>query len=129
MDNRELYHWGVKGMKWGVRRYQNKDGSLTPTGRKRVSASEDSIKVNKIRNKSISEMSNQELRDANNRLQLERQYKDLTKKKSKGQKIVSAFIKTAGTIVAVEAAARTYKRVGEGVIDKIGDWVVRDIKF
>ena len=31
----ELYHWGVKGMKWGVRRYQNKDGSLTPAGKKR----------------------------------------------------------------------------------------------
>lgn len=31
----ELYHWGVKGMRWGVRRYQNKDGSLTPAGKKR----------------------------------------------------------------------------------------------
>lgn len=31
----ELYHHGVKGMKWGVRRYQHKDGSLTSAGKKR----------------------------------------------------------------------------------------------
>lgn len=32
----ELYHYGVKGMKWGIRRYQNADGSLTAEGRKRA---------------------------------------------------------------------------------------------
>ena len=31
----ELYHHGIKGQKWGVRRYQNKDGSLTPAGKKK----------------------------------------------------------------------------------------------
>ena len=35
-SNVELYHHGVKGMKWGVRRYQNADGSLTAAGKKRA---------------------------------------------------------------------------------------------
>ena len=38
MENPELKHWGVKGMKWGIRRYQNKDGSLTRAGKKRQAA-------------------------------------------------------------------------------------------
>lgn len=33
MNNYELYHFGKKGMKWGERKYQNQDGSLTPLGR------------------------------------------------------------------------------------------------
>lgn len=41
MSEYELVHWGVKGMKWGVRRYQNKDGSLTPAGKKRARAYRD----------------------------------------------------------------------------------------
>lgn len=35
MENTELQHHGTKGMRWGVRRYQNKDGSLTADGKKR----------------------------------------------------------------------------------------------
>lgn len=35
MNNTELYHHGVKGQRWGVRRYQNKDGSLTSYGKNR----------------------------------------------------------------------------------------------
>ena len=35
MMSSELQHWGIKGQKWGVRRYQNSDGSLTPAGIKR----------------------------------------------------------------------------------------------
>lgn len=42
MENYEvvLEHHGVKGMKWGVRRYQNKDGSLTPRGKRRLGIGE-----------------------------------------------------------------------------------------
>lgn len=38
----ELYHHGIKGQKWGVRRFRNKDGTLTPEGRKRNSVTSDS---------------------------------------------------------------------------------------
>ena len=36
----ELTHWGIKNMKWGIRRFQNKDGSLTPEGGKRYNGSD-----------------------------------------------------------------------------------------
>ena len=39
--NNELYHHGIKGMHWGVRRYQNYDGSLTNAGRRRLSSKQE----------------------------------------------------------------------------------------
>ena len=36
MTELELYHHGILGQKWGVRRFQNKDGSLTAKGKKRL---------------------------------------------------------------------------------------------
>ena len=43
-----LQHWGIKGMKWGVRRYQNEDGTLTDAGKKRY---ERDVRENKAKKK------------------------------------------------------------------------------
>lgn len=40
MNRNYLYHHGVKGMKWGIRRYQNQDGSLTAAGKKKAAKKE-----------------------------------------------------------------------------------------
>lgn len=96
MDCGELKHWGVKGMKWGVRRYQNKDGSLTPAGRKRYAdsgsstnkasntgkpkssstAAKSSKESESLTKKKISEMTDDELRTKLNRINMELQYRD-----------------------------------------------------
>ena len=41
---KELYHSGIKGQKWGIRRYQNPDGTLTDEGKKRYQKIEDDVK-------------------------------------------------------------------------------------
>ena len=55
-----LQHWGIKGMKWGVRRYQNKDGTLTDAGRKRY-------KPNKSDKEMFGERGAQRIADRRNR--------------------------------------------------------------
>lgn len=49
MDNTELKHHGTKGMRWGVRLYQNKDGSLTALGKKRYNKELADIKAEKAK--------------------------------------------------------------------------------
>lgn len=98
----ELYHWGIKGMKWGVRRYQNSDGSLTPAGKKRYnSIVEDHSDHSKTYRKDVRTMSDQELRDSLNRLNMERQYAQLTaKEKSTGRKLIESLLTESGKEIA-----------------------------
>lgn len=58
----EIYHHGVLGMKWGVRRYQNKDGSLTPSGKKKYRANESDSSVTKKVKKDLSTLTGEEFK-------------------------------------------------------------------
>lgn len=142
MENNSLAHYGIRGMKWGVRQFQNSDGSYTSTGKKRKqkeSVHEDY--ANAHSKKSVKSMSNAELKARNNRLQMEQQYANLTRTTSKGKKTVQTFIKTAGLVGGVAGAYATYKRVGtqvlqtetgkkvaDAAIDAIGNYVLRDLE-
>lgn len=61
MQDMELKHYGIKGMKWGVRRYQYADGSLTPRGRKRYSTGKGTQSSSKL-----SQLYNNKLKDVIN---------------------------------------------------------------
>ena len=123
MNDDYLAHYGIPGQKWGVRRYQNKDGTLTEAGKARKRG-ESSSTPNKPR--SASEMTDQELRDAINRKRLENDYNNLygltSNKKmiNLGTKFVNAVSNKAveslaGAVVATGAtfiAAKTGLRFG-----------------
>lgn len=110
-----LQHHGIKGQKWGVRRYRNRDGSLTPAGRKRYSdsapAHADHKKV--YDGKKASELSDKDLRDRLNRLNMEKQYNQLTQQETySGQKFIKDVLYNAGKQVASE---QTKKYMAMGV--------------
>lgn len=96
-----LAHYGVKGMKWGRRR--RSDGTVEVTGRV-AKGSEDHEKAAVLKKKRVAEMSNAELKQLNERMQLESNYSQLMGKQkgntspvAKGQKVVKTVLSTAQT--------------------------------
>lgn len=142
MRSDELMHYGRKGQKWGVRLFQNKDGSLTPAGRIRygkngpptnksgkellrentardksirfaAKTTSKSVEIGKraAQQKSVSEMSDQELRAAIDRKRLEIEYARLNPQQvSRGRKFANAAMKD----VVIPAA----KNVGKAYLEK-----------
>jgi hypothetical protein len=110
-----LEHYGIKGMKWGVRRTREQiaraRGKRIEKGKPVTPVSEDAKRARasaeKVQKEGVSSLSNQELQQLNKRLNLERNYSDLTTPKKKGEggkkgitdadkKLIAAIIQTAG---------------------------------
>lgn len=140
MDN-YLIHYGILGQKWGVRRYQNEDGTYTTEGKRRRNKGGDyhpdyARAHTKI---DLSKLSDNELRAINNRLNMEKQYKELTKKRNKGKEFVQAFIKTSGLLGGAVSAYGVYKKnislIVGGIISQVPDaidaaqWISDGKKF
>ena len=111
--NGELQHAGIKGMKWGIRRFQNPDGTLTAEGKKRYGdgSSEKKSSGTTRKRTSVKSMSDEELNRRIKRLEAEKRYRDLSAKDVKTGK--SYLETTADTFTKIgsiaEGATKAYK--------------------
>ena len=111
MDNNELMHHGILGMKWGVRRARRASGKNLASFKKKK------IKQTSEKKKPLNKMTDEELRSAINRLELEKRYRDLSPKQvSKGKKFVGDFIDKA----VVPAVTEAGKNLARDYLMKVG---------
>ena len=118
-----LYHHGILGQKWGVRRFQNPDGSLTEAGRKRENrlAKKEIRKERKQAAKDRSLLSDDELDARIKRLQKEKQLRELTDQEvRRGKKYADDVIQQNGKQaiqkLVIEGAVGAVAAVGAAAI-------------
>lgn len=116
---KELTHSGVKGMKWGVRNYQNEDGTLTESGKARYNP-DGSRKKSK-------NMSDEDLRRSSNRLQAEQNYDRLSETKGEraaknalriGASMTGSFLLSSGSVLVADAITKKSLSFGKETVAK-----------
>ena len=113
LDTDYLSHHGILGMHWGIKR-----GHTSSTSNQH--SSEDYLKSKKLKTKKIDQMSNAELKTLTERMQLEKQYKDLKKSDiSKGQKFVEDVLANAAKQTAATFVSKYMSKGVDAIINKI----------
>lgn len=109
MDNNTLYHYGVLGMKWGRRKSRSSSSSIR--SKRSANDSSDHTRAKELKKKKLSQLSNAELKELNNRMQLESQYKNLKRQNiSAGQKFIKDVAYESGKQLAAEYTKKYAKK-------------------
>lgn len=112
--NRYLVHHGIKGQKWGVRRFENPDGTLTEAGKKRYNK-EQTKSRNKEYDESRSTMSDKDLDTTITRLKKENELHKLT---NPGKTYINDCMKDVGKKVIITAASGAALYAGKYFVSK-----------